>query len=378
MSVGLSGNLSDFGIADVFQLIGQQRKTGVLELKNANARMHLLFDTGAIATAAHVGGRLGDSDPLGQMMLRCGRLTRDRVSKAEAASRADARTFAHTVVEFGWVDAEEVREIEDLLTKDTIFEVLRWESGSFDFRPGDVHHDRAQESLLGAEQILMDGLRMLDEWQSFAHLIPAEDAVFERLGRFESYREQKKSASPVQLERAQRLFSLVDGRLTMRRVIDLSRLGTFDATRALAELVEVSLIKPLPAEGAKLLRKQDRAQGSRRPSRAIGGALAGVAAVAVPLLLLGAAVFLAQGSPSRVVASPIEERSVEWLREAYATRRIRNALDAYRLGTGEWPRALEDLPERGYIDPGALAAPAGRPYYSVNRADGFVFLAPEY
>jgi hypothetical protein len=32
VSVGLSGNLRDFGIADVFQLIGQQRKTGVLDL----------------------------------------------------------------------------------------------------------------------------------------------------------------------------------------------------------------------------------------------------------------------------------------------------------------------------------------------------------
>jgi hypothetical protein len=30
VSVGLSGNLQDFGLADVFQLIGQQRKTGVL------------------------------------------------------------------------------------------------------------------------------------------------------------------------------------------------------------------------------------------------------------------------------------------------------------------------------------------------------------
>ena len=37
MSVGLSGNLRDFGIADVFQLIGQQRKTGVLELKGSDA-----------------------------------------------------------------------------------------------------------------------------------------------------------------------------------------------------------------------------------------------------------------------------------------------------------------------------------------------------
>ena len=38
MGVALRGNLEDFGIADVFQLIGQQRKTGVLDLKRRNER----------------------------------------------------------------------------------------------------------------------------------------------------------------------------------------------------------------------------------------------------------------------------------------------------------------------------------------------------
>ena len=35
MSIALRGNLRDFGIAEVFQLIGQQRKTGILEIEGA-------------------------------------------------------------------------------------------------------------------------------------------------------------------------------------------------------------------------------------------------------------------------------------------------------------------------------------------------------
>ena len=42
MAVALRGNLSDFGIGEVFQLIGQQRKTGVLEVDGATAeRIHV-------------------------------------------------------------------------------------------------------------------------------------------------------------------------------------------------------------------------------------------------------------------------------------------------------------------------------------------------
>jgi hypothetical protein len=377
VSVGLSGNLRDFGIADIFQLIGQQRKTGVLELTSANMRIHLRFAEGAVMAAAPAGGRSGDSDPLGEMMLRCGLLTRERLSKAQSAAREDAQMFSRTVVEHGWVEAQDVRNIEDLLTKDTIFEVLRWESGSFDFRAEELEHQHDPASLLGAEQILMDGLRMIDEWQSFAPLVPAEDAVFQRVGRFESYRDRAKTSSTEQLEQAQRLFALIDGRLSVRRVIDLSRLGTFDGTRILAELVQAALIKPLHPEGVKKLRKHDRA-GARRRDRAFGGALAGIAATAVPLALLAVGVFLAQAPRPPDVGPRVEGRSLEWLREAYATRRVRHALDAYRLTRGRWPQSLEDLPARGYLEREALAAPAGRPYYSVNRDDGVVLLAPEY
>ena len=42
----LRGNLRDFGIAEVFQLIGQQRKTGILEIDHGGDRVQLLFDGG--------------------------------------------------------------------------------------------------------------------------------------------------------------------------------------------------------------------------------------------------------------------------------------------------------------------------------------------
>ena len=58
MSVALRGNLRDFGIADVFQLIGQQRKTVVLEFtSDAGVRVQLRFDCGNVVSAAPRRGR---------------------------------------------------------------------------------------------------------------------------------------------------------------------------------------------------------------------------------------------------------------------------------------------------------------------------------
>ena len=92
MSAGLSGNLADFGIADVFQLIGQQRKTGVLELRNGSSHAHLAFDRGLVVSAGLATGRTGELDPLADRLIRCGQLTRERADEAAAAARASAQT----------------------------------------------------------------------------------------------------------------------------------------------------------------------------------------------------------------------------------------------------------------------------------------------
>ena len=43
MTVALHGNLRDFGIGEVFQLIGQQQKTGFLEVAEGGLRLRIAF-----------------------------------------------------------------------------------------------------------------------------------------------------------------------------------------------------------------------------------------------------------------------------------------------------------------------------------------------
>lgn len=375
MGVGLSGSLQDFGIADVFQLIGQQRKTGMLELINSNRRIQLRFDAGAVVTAAPAVGRSTDEDPLGEMLVRCGMLTRAQSRQAQTECRASARNLAATIVDHGWVSAQEVSAIEALLTRNTIFEVLRWENGSFDFRSQDIEHERDPGSLLGAEQILMDGLRMVDEWRAFGHLVPSGGDVFQRVGRFETYASAHADASPEKLERAEHLFSLVDGRLPAQRIIDLSRLGDFDGTRILAGLRETGLIKPMHPEGVRQLHRHSQAMRGRSEwkERVRVGA-----ATVLPLVLLATVAFWADAMPAPVDPGAIELRSFGQVHEGYATRRVRKALDAYRFVEGDWPPDLEEISIRGFVPEGALTPPLARPYYSARRADGVVLLAPEH
>ncbi|MFP8879723.1 MAG: DUF4388 domain-containing protein [Myxococcota bacterium] len=367
MSVSLRGNLKDFGIAEIFQLIGQQRKTGILEFRGQGERIQCLFDRGAVVSAAHVG--LWSHAALGEMLLRCGLLTRDRVEDLRRECEASAQMLPGVAIARGWLEPDELRQIEELLTGETIFSVLRWQAGSFDFTAQEVVHDRDFDSLLGAEQILMDGLRMVDEWHSFAELVPSEDTVFQRTGSFSQYIQRAGSDGERQREMAERVHSLVDGRLTARRIIDLSLLGTFNAVRSLAGLHRVRVIEPVDPAGLERLQQTGREVASRLPKAG------SVGAAVIPLAVLLIVTLFAQvdwySEPTGVLRID-RPTQIELVRDTFETRRVRHALETYYFSEGHWPADLEALRSSG-----TLASAIGGPYYYASRDDGAWLLGPD-
>ncbi len=375
MSVGLSGNLVDFGIADVFQLIGQQRKTGALELRSEQTRIQMLFSSGMVVSAAPAVSRADDLDPVAERLVRCGWLTRERAEEAANACRAAAQPLQRVIVDRGWASTFAFREAEDLVTRDTIFEVLRWDTGSFDFRAREVVHDRRPTDLLGAEQILMDGLRMVDEWHSFSGVVPTLDVVYSRIGSFERFLESQPRIGAEDRERAEKVFALIDGRLPAHRVLDLARLGVFDGTRCLADLHQGGAIRPVTDGGLAM------PFATREPAGDRGAGLRQALSALAPLLALAAVAWFTGSSSalSRIEpAQRVARTSLDGLVHDYATRVVQRAVEAYRLEHGTWPDGLELLVEEGFLPGDALATPEARPYYSMRRKLGPVLLAPEH
>jgi hypothetical protein len=373
MAEALRGNLRDFGIGEVFQLIGQQRKTGVLEVAGETERIRLAFDGGAVVAAAPVGSH--EHAALGEMLVRIGRITRERLLALDREREESLQSLPQLLIqqEDLEIDAREIREVQDLLDRETIFQLLRWREGSFHFTSQPVTHDREPSDRLGAEQILMDGLRMVDEWRTFTDRVPSEDTVFQRAGRFETYR-NRFVEEPAHLRDAEHLFMLVNGRLTVRRIIDLARLGTFEGTRLLAELRGAGLIEPVdPSQVARTRR-------SRRQPIVPDSPFRYALAAALPVLLLAALAYVPRlqlASPVDAEAVQLHEDPIEYAHVAYRTQRLRNAIDAHRFAFGRWPHSLQELVDRKWLEPSALTAGSGHPYYYVRRGDGYVVLAPE-
>ncbi len=363
VSVALNGNLRDFGISEVFQLIGQQRKTGALHVRQGAREFELHFDEGRIVNAA-------PSDApgvaVGDMLVRCGVIAADVYRKAKRKAEPGEST-ADALVNAGHLTREELREIEDLLTRETLFDLLRWVEGSFHFVAQAAEHRRSADSLLPAEQVLMDGLRMVDEWGAFADRAPSANTLLRPRGSLEEFRSsQAANTSPHPLE-TDKIFLLVDGRSPVSRVVDLSRLGTFTATRILVELIGAGWIEPVSER-----RRGMRSAGAPRiPLRSLLANL-------LPLVLL-AALALAVERPTHAPAPSVISLDRDFLLEAqhrFSAARMRNLVEAYRLAEGQWPRQIQPL-QLWAAAAGALTPLENGPYYFRRRDQGPVLLAPE-
>jgi hypothetical protein len=371
MPAALTGNLEAFGVAEIFQLIGQQRKTGTLDVSHGDQTLRLAFDGGYVVWARPVGK---DGTSTGERLVRCGLLTQERLEELRVESEVSARPVPVLAVQAEDVTSEAAGQIEEMLTHETIFMLLRWSKGSFDFSAQPVKHDCPPEKLLAAEQILMEGLRMVDEWQTFAALVPEGETIFERnpaldLREREVAGEAKNSRASVD-----RVYGLVDGRLTAQRIIDLSRLGLFDATRALAELHRDEAIVPVSKRQTRT-----RPRDSDRSLRPVGEQARGWLAVALPLALLSLVVFsIVRGEASRIgpPVFPIVRTPLEDARGVFEKRRLRHVLEARRLLSGSWPVDLSGPDPTGLLEGDTLTAAHGEPYYYARRGGSIVLLAP--
>lgn len=374
MSIALHGNLRDFGIAEVFQLIGQQRKTGILVVGSDDDAIFLAFDGGRVVRGGPAGSR-GEREPLGGQLVRSGYLTREQLADLTNESERSARPLSDLLLATGLIEEGTLESVQHLLTKETVFDVMRRKTGDFHFTAESVVHDTKPENLLGAEQILMDGLRMLDEWQTFANIVPGDSTVFKRIGNLESARALTKGDSD-RLGHAERVLQLIDGRLSVRRIIDLSHLGTFEATRALAELRQGGLI-----DIAVVPKRERRARPRTSSRKPLLPLLRAALAMLLPLALLGAigSTLLTRSGPTGgLMGSPIPDRATRSLGGRYETQLVRGLVETHFFETGGYPESLAEIAAAASEASGSLTAERLGDYYYAVRGTEVILLAPVY
>ncbi len=392
--MALQGTLKDFGLADILQLIGIQRKTGTLTLDNGAERVSVRFEEGQVVGADSSSRNL--EDLLGSVLVRTGRITEAQLAEALRTQRNTLQRLGYVLVKSGAITEQTLREALRIQVAQMVYRLFRWKDGRYDFVPADhVDYDRDHFQPISAETILMEGARMVDEWPIIERRIRSARTVFRKTAAgaaverpvaslVEAHVDFGFGGGPAEAEEGIRLspeerevLRMVDGRSTVQDLVDRSALGEFDVYRALSELLNRQLIEEAHPPAAAGVRAVAKAWPGPGRLAAVGTFVLAVSSVAT-LGINHASPWKASGAAA----------GVELLKD-YASRarleRVGEAVRVFYFDLAVLPDRLDALARAGYLRPADLVDPWGRPYqyeagpsgYRVVGLDGSGRAAPD-
>jgi hypothetical protein len=409
--MALRGTLKDFGIADIFQLIGHQGKTGVLSVKNRDQEVNIYFKDGSVVRAES--STRQKRELLGSMLVRAEVLTDAQLAEALETQQKTLKRLGDILVEASTVDAKTLRAFAKLQTTETIYRLFLWDNGNYEFKQTEVTVD-VEGDVIRSENVLMEGFRQVDEWPLIRRRITSYGMIFERLEDLDALSAASSAAAKPatggddlglddafgelegggsshgggdprlknigQNERI--VYHLIQADRDVQKLIDLSRLGEFETCKALLTLLEASIIQALP-EGHKKPSAEPAVGGIRASGRMswlpavtrVALYLAFCAGVIAALWYWGRTTHGGLVQEIRAMAGYVSVDLQTELSQAH-TGKIRTALEVFRVETGAYPGTLAELVSAGLLRPRDLSYPWRESYYYARRGDSYELLRP--
>jgi len=388
--MALEGTLKDFSLADIFQLIGLQRKTGVLTLRGKDDTVTVTFLDGKVVAADSLNKRL--ENRLGNVLVKTGRLTAEQLGQALEIQRETLQRLGFILTHYNIISADSLRSALNLQIVQIIYRLFRWKDGEYHFsQETTIEYDRENVTPITAESILMEGARMIDEWPIIEKRIRSYDMVFRKklidqeivvaddadeVAFEDSTALRKKRASIAEKIRIsaddKMIYDMVDGTIHVGDIVETSRLPEFDTCKALYELLTRDLIEEVRDPGT-LAAVEEAPVDQNAPAE--------VPPVPLPLVLvLGALALLSLVTSTRNPLSAVRllngQGVVGDTRKAISLRRIEiisDAVQAYNLANGKLPLKLQDLTP-AYVSSQLLTDPWGNAYKYLLRPEKYLVI----
>ena len=380
--MALEGTIKDFGLADILQLIGLQRKTGFLTLEGTHGTVRVKFLEGSVVGAET--SERNFEDLLGSVLVRTGRITDAQLHESLKIQKSTLQRLGYVLVQQHFISDADLEEALRVQVSQIVYRLFRWRVAKYQFAPMDlVEYDTEHFRPVSAETILMEGARMIDEWPMLERRIPTPVVVFRKTdagGALDvpvtslidtdidfMLQDSPAAAKPVENEvrvspEERDVLHFVDGVASVQDIADMSPLAEFDLYRILVDLLNRNLIEAVEITATAGVTSHGAIR-DRRVSILLQAAVLALAAFGL---------FTLRSNPLTPWRLAARSRETELLK-TYASRnrieRVEQALQAFYLDHGTMPENLQILVTSSYLAPTDAIDPWGRRFeYRLDQA----------
>ncbi len=171
---GLSGNLRTMPLPDILQWIATGRKSGTLHITRGAIRKQIAFHEGTIYSSVSGDPR----ESLGQFLIRSRLITEDQLFRALERQETQGRLLGAILVAEGALGEDDLFAVLKTKAEETIYDLFTWGQGEFEFKEGELPRDLAVHLDLNVTEVLLEGIRRVDDWDRIRKAIPSVRTTF--------------------------------------------------------------------------------------------------------------------------------------------------------------------------------------------------------
>jgi hypothetical protein len=218
------------------------KKTGTLTVRHGEYAKQVYWERGEMIFSA-------SSDPeeaLGNFLIRHGKITQEQNMKSGLLVEPGKRQ-GKILVQMGVLTPKELWWAVKNQVLEIIYSLFALRDGWFSFEETTTVHEEKIKLSTSTTNIIMEGIRRLDEWPRIKEMIP-HDRLVPELAPLET-----RDRNVNFLEGEKEILALVNGKRAVREIIHLSALDEFETLRILMGFILARYIvipeSPLAATG---------------------------------------------------------------------------------------------------------------------------------
>ena len=237
----IKGDVEVLGISTILQMLSMAGCKGYLTIFQDNQKKVIHFQDDGIRLVS--GARR--TNPLGEILMRTGKITRDQLDELLAEQRRTATPLGEIVSRRGILDPAIIQSALREQVAEEVYDLFTWTGATFMFSEGTAAAVPGDPSplanvLLDANvmSLMIEAARRVDELSRIQSVIPDVRLVAERL-------ELPASLDDPSLDRnaIEDILPLVDGERSVGHIIEESLFPKFTVLRTLYGLAQRGVIK---------------------------------------------------------------------------------------------------------------------------------------
>jgi hypothetical protein len=242
--MALKGNLRDFSVTQLLNLVNLAHKTGTLTIEGPSETAWVSFREGKLVYA-----QVGNEDgTLSGILTRAGKITprQAQLIKENAGEKSD-KELGLLLINAGYLSQQDVLACLRIYVVEVTYRLFAWTEGFFRFDADVQPPDSRIPIRVALEDIIIEGTRRMKEWEELQEELPNLDMALNFVDR------PGANIRDVNLNADEwKVVGYINPKNSIRAIAHKNKMGELQIRRIVYGLLQAGLVEVVRTEGMPL------------------------------------------------------------------------------------------------------------------------------